>query len=188
MAGREGEKKRKNNSLFFLLVFGLMLFAFWAPSISIIGSVFQLEPYLLPNTSSHSSFDRRSPPYRTSTMKLVALLSAAAILGTTTTATAFITPKPSVAVTSTTTALDATIAVFGASGLTAQECIYQALKDGDKVVGLTRNPSKLVIPKGSGGVDADKPLVDSNLTVIAGDVTNPVDVAKGTIFFNEPNK
>jgi len=120
----------------------------------------------------------------TMTMKLVALLSAAAILGisTTTTATAFITPKPSVAVTSTTTALDATIAVFGASGLTAQECIYQALKDGDKVVGLTRNPSKLVIPKGSGGVDADKPLVDSNLTVIAGDVTNPADVAKGTIF------
>jgi hypothetical protein len=138
--------------------------------------------YLLPNPSSHSSFNRHSPPYRTSTMKLVALLSAAAILGTTTTATAFITPKPSVAVTSTTTALDATIAVFGASGLTAQECIYQALKDGDKVVGLTRNPSKLVIPKGSGGVDADKPLVDSNLTVIAGDVTNPVDVAKGTIF------
>ncbi|KAL7430881.1 hypothetical protein ACHAXH_006773 [Discostella pseudostelligera] len=116
-------------------------------------------------------------------MKLVALLSAAAILGTTTTATAFITPKPSVAVTSTTTALDATIAVFGASGLTAQECIYQALKDGDKVVGLTRNPSKLVIPKGSGGVDADKPLVDSNLTVIAGDVTNPVDVAK--VFEND---
>ncbi len=82
--------------------------------------------------------------------------------------------------TTTTTALDATIAVFGASGLTAQECVYQALKDGDKVVGLTRNPSKLVIPKGSGGSDAEKPLVDSNLTVIAGDVTNPVDVAKGT--------
>ena len=31
-----------------------------------------------------------------------------------------------------------TIAVFGASGLTASECVYQALKDGDKVVGLTR--------------------------------------------------
>ena len=80
---------------------------------------------------------------------------------------------------STTTTLDATIAVFGASGLTAQECVYQALKDGDQVVGLTRNPSKLVIPKGSGGSDADKPLVDPNLTMIAGDVTNPVDVAKG---------
>ena len=31
-----------------------------------------------------------------------------------------------------------TIAVFGASGLTAAECVYQALKDGDSVVGLTR--------------------------------------------------
>ena len=31
-----------------------------------------------------------------------------------------------------------TIAVFGASGLTASECVYQALKDGDNVVGLTR--------------------------------------------------
>lgn len=31
-----------------------------------------------------------------------------------------------------------TIAVFGASGLTASECVYQALKEGDKVVGLTR--------------------------------------------------
>jgi hypothetical protein len=32
----------------------------------------------------------------------------------------------------------ATIAVFGASGLTASECVYQALQDGDNVVGLTR--------------------------------------------------
>lgn len=31
-----------------------------------------------------------------------------------------------------------TIAVFGASGLTASECVYQALKNGDNVVGLTR--------------------------------------------------
>jgi hypothetical protein len=31
-----------------------------------------------------------------------------------------------------------TIAVFGASGLTASECVYQALKEGDNVVGLTR--------------------------------------------------
>jgi len=31
-----------------------------------------------------------------------------------------------------------TIAVFGASGLTASECVYQALENGDKVVGLTR--------------------------------------------------
>lgn len=78
------------------------------------------------------------------------------------------------------TSLDATIAVFGASGLTAQECVYQALRDGDKVVGLTRNPTKLLVPKGSGGKDADKPLYDHpNLTLIGGDVTNPADVAKG---------
>jgi nucleoside-diphosphate-sugar epimerase len=71
-----------------------------------------------------------------------------------------------------------TIAVFGASGLTASECVYQALKDGDSVVGLTRKPSNLMIPKGSGGADADKPLTDPNLKVIAGDVTKKADVDK----------
>lgn len=111
---------------------------------------------------------------------LSALIITSALLGT---ATAFVAPqqirRPIASATTTSSALDATIAVFGASGLTAQECVYQALRDGDKVVGLTRNPSKLVIPKGSGGKDADKPLVDSNLTLIGGDVTNPADVAKG---------
>ena len=105
-----------------------------------------------------------------------------------------------------------TIAVFGASGLTASECVYQALKNGDAVVGLTRyvrmcsildrslpllpfllyctmcilyynlyyyrNPSNLVIPKGSGGASAGQPLVDPNLTMIAGDVTKAADVQK----------
>ncbi|EED89114.1 predicted protein [Thalassiosira pseudonana CCMP1335] len=83
-----------------------------------------------------------------------------------------------VSASSSSSALSATIAVFGASGLTASECVYQALKEGDKVVGLTRNPSNLVIPKGSGGSDADKPLTDPNLTLIGGSVTNPADVAK----------
>jgi uncharacterized protein YbjT (DUF2867 family) len=41
-----------------------------------------------------------------------------------------------------------------------------------------RNPSKLVIPKGSGGAEADKPLFDDKLTVIAGDVTKQADVDK----------
>ena len=77
----------------------------------------------------------------------------------------------------TSTSLDATIAVIGASGLTAAECVYQALKEGDEVVGLTRS-GKVAVPKGSGGSDADKPLIDGKLTVIAGDVTNPADVAK----------
>lgn len=71
-----------------------------------------------------------------------------------------------------------TIAVFGASGLTGSECVYQALKDGDTVIGLTRNPSNLKIPKGSGGTDAEKPLTDPKLTMIAGDVTKKADVAK----------
>ena len=108
---------------------------------------------------------------------LSALIITSAFLGT---ATAFVASQIRRPIASATaTALDATIAVFGASGLTAQECVYQALRDGDKVVGLTRNPSKLVVPKGSGGKDADKPLVDSNLILIGGDVTNPADVAKG---------
>lgn len=71
-----------------------------------------------------------------------------------------------------------TIAVFGASGLTASECVYQALENGDSVVGLTRNPSKLVIPKGSGGANAGNPLDNPNLTLIAGDVTKKANVDK----------
>jgi len=71
-----------------------------------------------------------------------------------------------------------TIAVFGASGLTSSECVYQALKKGDNVIGLTRNPSNLKIPAGSGGDKAGQSLTDEKLTVIQGDVTNPADVAK----------
>ena len=71
-----------------------------------------------------------------------------------------------------------TIAVIGASGLTSTECIYQALKNGDKVIGLTRDPSKVKIPKGSGGAKAEQPYSDPNLTVLAGDVTNMADVQK----------
>lgn len=71
-----------------------------------------------------------------------------------------------------------TIAVFGASGLTASECVYQALANGDSVVGLTRNPSNLVIPKGSGGSKAGEPLTNPNLTLIGGDVTKMADVEK----------
>jgi uncharacterized protein YbjT (DUF2867 family) len=71
-----------------------------------------------------------------------------------------------------------TIAIFGASGLTSSECVYQALKNGDTVIGLTRNPSKLVIPAGSGGANAGEPLTNENLIMIQGDVTNAADVAK----------
>ena len=51
-------------------------------------------------------------------------------------------------------------------------------QNGDNVIGLTRNPSKLVIPAGSGGDKAGEPLTDAKLTMIQGDVTNPSDVAK----------
>ena len=71
-----------------------------------------------------------------------------------------------------------TIAVFGASGLTASECVYQALQNGDNVVGLARTPSNLKIPKGSGGSNADKALTDPKLKMIAGDVTKKADVDK----------
>lgn len=71
-----------------------------------------------------------------------------------------------------------TIAIFGASGLTASECIHQALGQGDHVVGLTRHPAKVAIPKGSGGTDAGKAFMNDNLKVIEGDATNPLDVEK----------
>ena len=76
------------------------------------------------------------------------------------------------------TSLSANIAVFGASGLTASECVYQALNNGDKVFGLTRNPSNLVVPKGSGGDKADQKLSNPNLTLIGGSATEAGDVAK----------
>ena len=81
-----------------------------------------------------------------------------------------------------------TIAVFGASGLTGSEAVFQALQDGDNVIGLTRNPSNLKVPAGSGGEKAGTPLDDEsdpNLTMIAGDVTNKQDVDK---VFSSSNK
>ncbi|GKY92786.1 hypothetical protein MPSEU_000248300 [Mayamaea pseudoterrestris] len=83
------------------------------------------------------------------------------------------------------TSLEATVAVFGASGLTAQECVYQALQDGHDVIGLTRNPSNVVIPQGSGGSQAGQPLINDKLKVIAGDVTKQSDVDK---VFNSGSK
>eukprot|EP00588_Corethron_pennatum_P010374 CAMPEP_0194264990 /NCGR_PEP_ID=MMETSP0169-20130528/346_1 /TAXON_ID=218684 /ORGANISM="Corethron pennatum, Strain L29A3" /LENGTH=243 /DNA_ID=CAMNT_0039005357 /DNA_START=152 /DNA_END=883 /DNA_ORIENTATION=+ len=74
----------------------------------------------------------------------------------------------------------ATIAVFGASGLTSSECVYQALERGDTVIGLTRSPANLKIPAGSGGAKAGEAVgdYDGRLTMIAGSVTNKEDVAK----------
>lgn len=64
-----------------------------------------------------------------------------------------------------------TIAVFGGTGLLGRECVYQALRSGRKVVVLARDPSKMLIPLGSGGSLGDSPLVDDKLTMLEGDVT-----------------
>lgn len=72
----------------------------------------------------------------------------------------------------------ATIAVFGGTGQTGRECVYQALKAGNKVVVLARNPAKMVVPAGSGGRFADEPLRDKNLLIVQGDVTKQDDVNK----------
>jgi len=71
-----------------------------------------------------------------------------------------------------------TIAVFGGTGETGKECVYQALKLGYKVVSMSRSGPPLLIPPGSGGADAGKPIEDANLTVLKGSVTSADDVAK----------
>jgi len=85
-----------------------------------------------------------------------------------------------------TTSLDATIAVIGASGLLASECVYQCLKAGDNVIGLTRNPQNVVVPNGSGGDDKGKPMdvAGGSLKLIGGDVTNKDTVDR---LFSENN-
>lgn len=70
------------------------------------------------------------------------------------------------------------IAVLGGAGLTGSETVYQALKRGEKVYTLVRDPSKMAIPAGSGGAEAGKSLTNDNLTVLKGDVTNKADVDK----------
>lgn len=67
-----------------------------------------------------------------------------------------------------------TIAVFGGTGATGRECVYQALKQGYSVVTLARDPTRMLIPDRAGGTT----LNDPNLLVIAGDVCNAADVEK----------
>eukprot|EP00614_Pseudopedinella_elastica_P011638 CAMPEP_0172586568 /NCGR_PEP_ID=MMETSP1068-20121228/5925_1 /TAXON_ID=35684 /ORGANISM="Pseudopedinella elastica, Strain CCMP716" /LENGTH=268 /DNA_ID=CAMNT_0013381419 /DNA_START=52 /DNA_END=858 /DNA_ORIENTATION=+ len=67
------------------------------------------------------------------------------------------------------------IAVFGGSGGVGSEAVFQGLKKGS-VTTLVRNKAKLVIPPGSGGADAGKPLEGAN--VVVGDVTKQEDVDK----------
>eukprot|EP01041_Mallomonas_annulata_P010966 gene10966-22921_t len=65
-----------------------------------------------------------------------------------------------------------TVVVFGGTGKTGSECVYQALRQGNKVVVLARDPSKMAIPMGSGGSKGGQPFSDPNLSVIQGSVTD----------------
>jgi uncharacterized protein YbjT (DUF2867 family) len=71
-----------------------------------------------------------------------------------------------------------TIAIFGGTGITGRECVYQALQAGNNVVVLARDANKMLIPTGSGGSQADQPLKDDKLTIITGDVTDQASVDK----------
>jgi uncharacterized protein YbjT (DUF2867 family) len=70
------------------------------------------------------------------------------------------------------------LVVFGGTGATGRECVYQALKNNQRVVVLARDPSRMLIPQGSGGDQSDTPLKSDLLTVIQGDVTKQSDVDK----------
>jgi nucleoside-diphosphate-sugar epimerase len=78
-----------------------------------------------------------------------------------------------------------TIVVFGGTGKTGSEATFQALKNGYKVVVLARDPSKMLIPLGSGKENGGKPLIDKNLKVVQGSVTDPTAVDR--LFEAEPD-
>jgi FlaA1/EpsC-like NDP-sugar epimerase len=69
-----------------------------------------------------------------------------------------------------------TVIVFGATGKTGSEVVFQALKSGRNVVALARDPSKMLIPKGSGGDQAGRLFESSKLKVVKGSVTDPLAV------------
>ncbi len=72
-----------------------------------------------------------------------------------------------------------TVAVFGGTGKTGSEVVFQALRQGNKVIVLARDPSRMKVPRGSGGSSlADTLLQDPNLTIIKGSVTDPAAVDK----------
>lgn len=69
------------------------------------------------------------------------------------------------------------IAVFGATGGVGSEAAFQALARGESVVALCRDPSRLLVPAGSGGAAAGSALQNPKLTVTTGTVTSDADVA-----------
>ena len=66
-----------------------------------------------------------------------------------------------------------TIAVFGGTGATGRECVYQALNQGYNVVTLARDPSRMLNPDRIGGAAAL-----GKLQVITGNVCDAGDVEK----------
>ncbi|CAM9334532.1 unnamed protein product, partial [Discosporangium mesarthrocarpum] len=58
------------------------------------------------------------------------------------------------------------------------EVVYQGLKQGCKITAFCREPSKLVVPAGSGGGEAGTPISDPNLRTVQGTVTSREDVDK----------
>lgn len=74
----------------------------------------------------------------------------------------------------------ATLTVVAADVLDALMTLnWQGLQANFNIVVLARDPSKMLIPPGSGGARANLPLVDPRLTIVQGDVTkqDSVDAA-----------
>lgn len=72
-----------------------------------------------------------------------------------------------------------TTLVFGGTGKTGAECVYQSLEAGENVVVLARDPAKMIYPEGSGGIaNAGKQIMNDGLKVIQGTVTDAGDVQK----------
>lgn len=83
---------------------------------------------------------------------------------------------------------EGSILVFGSTGGTGREVVYQALERGETVITLAREPRGLSIPPGTGGDKSGGLLGDwmDDLTVIKGDVTNQADV--DAVFADQPVK
>ena len=71
------------------------------------------------------------------------------------------------------------IVVFGATGLTGKEAVWQALAKGEDVVAFCRNSAGLTKPAGScGEAAAEQPIADDKLVTVTGTVTSQADVDK----------
>ena len=61
------------------------------------------------------------------------------------------------------------IVVFGATGLTGKEAVWQALAKGEDVVAFCRNSAGLTKPAGScGEAAAEQPIADDKLVTVTG--------------------